>query len=121
MTKEERREYFKRPEVREKINKRRQTPKYRDKARRSWLLRTYGITLEEYNKQLELQDGKCAICNCLPETSFRGTLGVDHDHITGQVRGLLCRNCNQAIGLLQDSPVVLKQATDYLIKYKLKQ
>ncbi len=54
----------------------------------------YGITIEEYNILLEFQEGKCAICGRPPKNR---RLAVDHDHKTGEVRGLLCMRCNQTL------------------------
>ena len=66
------------------------------------------------------QDNKCAICE-QPETTKRYDkvmeLSVDHDHETGQVRGLLCCTCNRALGLFKDSSTILKKATNYFEKY----
>lgn len=77
------------------------TPTY---FRESKLRLMYGITLDDYNRMLEAQDGCCAICH-RSETVKRGgetaPLAVDHDHTTGTVRGLLCRNCNMALGNLE--------------------
>jgi len=60
------------------------------------------------------------ICG-MPETLVRrGTLcelTIDHDHATGQIRGLLCNNCNRAIGLLKDNPQTLRQAAAYLDRF----
>ncbi|MFC5359558.1 endonuclease VII domain-containing protein [Azospirillum himalayense] len=61
---------------------------------------------------LVAQGGVCAICRLVPE----GNLHVDHSHTTGCVRGLLCRKCNTAIGLLQDDPQILKEAAIYLTR-----
>ena len=55
----------------------------------------YGITIDEYNKMLQVQNGRCAICGELPSNK---RLCIDHDHNTGAVRGLLCIGCNVAIG-----------------------
>lgn len=75
-------------------------------------LRTeYHITLEDYEALLVEQNGLCAICNGEPHGEF---LSVDHNHETGKVRGLLCRNCNVGLGALKDSPDVLRRAADYL-------
>lgn len=75
----------------------------------------YGITLEEYERQLEAQDGACAICKRRPVPGARKQmLCIDHDHRTGKFRGLLCDACNRAIGMLQDSPTVLRVAAEYL-------
>lgn len=54
------------------------------------------MTLEDYNKLLKQQGGICAICNAYPTRLTR--LQVDHDHITGRVRGLLCLSCNLKLG-----------------------
>lgn len=75
----------------------------------------YGITLEEYNLLLEKQGGKCAICGITrEECNDKRALPVDHDHETGEVRGILCHSCNRAIGLFKDSPKNLRQAAYYL-------
>ena len=63
---------------------------------------------------LEQQDGKCAICKS--EDSKGKRFSVDHNHKTGEVRGLLCNPCNVAIGLLKDSPEVIDSAKEYLLK-----
>ena len=75
-------------------------------------LRRRGATEELYNKLYEVQHGCCAICE-EPEEKF-SWLCIDHDHSTGQIRGLLCPNCNRGIGLLQDSMSLLYKAAKYL-------
>ncbi len=57
-------------------------------------LNKYGITEEEYNTLLEKQNYQCAVCHEIPEE----WLCVDHDHITGKIRGLLCKSCNLLVG-----------------------
>ena len=73
--------------------------------RRYKLKEYYGMSLEDYEQLHVAQNGLCASCG-KPETMLlRGKLtwlAVDHDHITGKVRGLLCRNCNTAFGLLHE-------------------
>lgn len=80
-------------------------------------LNQYGLTEKQYTELLDKQHGLCAICH-QPETvtSFGKVrqLSVDHDHITGVVRGLLCTKCNQALGLLNDSVDRLRAAALYL-------
>jgi hypothetical protein len=73
----------------------------------------YGITADQYAQMLAEQDNRCAIC-CQEQSGKR--LAVDHDHATGQVRGLLCSNCNRALGLFGDSSVHLLSAYHYLQK-----
>jgi hypothetical protein len=68
----------------------------------------YGITFVEYQAMSEKQKNKCLICN------VEEKLVVDHNHETGKIRGLLCNNCNCAIGLLKDDPIILQSAISYL-------
>ena len=70
----------------------------------------YGVSEEDYNAMVLLQNNLCAICN---KPSHR-TLHVDHDHKTGRVRGLLCYSCNTGIGLLRDDINYLANAIKYL-------
>lgn len=81
------------------------------------LMSDYGLTLEQYNQMLLAQDGVCAICH-QPDPEEGKALAVDHDHLTGTNRGLLCGRCNKALGLFQDSPAVLQLAIHYLARYK---
>lgn len=73
----------------------------------------YGISQDEYEAMLLEQNGLCAICS---GKCKRGNMGVDHCHATGIVRGLLCENCNRALGLMKDSPELLQRAASYLEK-----
>lgn len=77
------------------------------------LLRKYRITQEQYNTLKLQQDNKCKICNT-DSSQLDRNLAVDHCHITGRIRGLLCHHCNMALGLLKDSPDLLKIAVTYL-------
>lgn len=83
---------------------------YRDYARRRSLLRKYGLTLEGLHAMLAAQDGRCAICRRVVDYM----LLVDHDHDTGVVRGLLCRECNLGLGHFGDSISSLLAAAEYL-------
>jgi Recombination endonuclease VII len=80
--------------------------------RNKWLER-YGLSEADYNALFAEQDGKCAICGAGPSGKWN-ILNVDHDHVTGQVRGLLCHRCNTALGLFRDDPVILAPAVAYL-------
>jgi hypothetical protein len=83
----------------------------------AYLMRTYGISLEHYEKMYAEQGGLCAICNgegFVMKECHSLKLVVDHCHLGGHVRGLLCHNCNRALGLLKDSTAVLSNAIDYL-------
>jgi hypothetical protein len=75
------------------------------------LARTYGLSREQYDAMLADQGGGCALCGRKPG---RRELAVDHDHQTGQVRGLLCSSCNGALGVLGDSREGLLRALAYL-------
>ena len=72
----------------------------------------FGITLGDYDRMLDEQQGVCAICQT--ECSTGNRLAVDHCHETGEVRGLLCSNCNLGLGKLKDSVKSLQRAIDYL-------
>jgi ribosomal protein L34E len=84
-----------------------------------YLRREFGLTLEQYLKQLKKQNHVCAICG--KRESMKGNnqkikrLSVDHNHKTNQFRGLLCTTCNTGIGCFSDNPEILKKAKKYLI------
>lgn len=82
------------------------------------LRRNYKITPDCFNRMWDEQKGKCPICQIQlkPRGRTKDAACVDHNHATGEVRGLLCRACNHGIGNLKDSPEVLKAAMDYLIE-----
>lgn len=75
----------------------------------------YGITVAEYNILFEVQNGCCAICG-VHDSIGKRHLSVDHSHITGRVRGLLCGNCNSILGFSKDQIDVLKRSIEYLEK-----
>jgi hypothetical protein len=82
-----------------------------------YLRRNYHIDLDDYLDIAEQQGFVCAIChkdNFQMSTNHSGALVVDHDHETGEVRGLLCHNCNRALGLFQESVENLESAKAYL-------
>lgn len=80
---------------------------------RAHLKYAYGLTVERYHTLLAEQSNCCAICETF-FTSRADKLCVDHDHDTDEVRGLLCRRCNSAIGLLQEDHVIVQKAATYL-------
>lgn len=82
------------------------------------LRRYYGMTIEQYDKLYADQNGKCAICEKAEDNRKKQRLSVDHDHKTGQVRGLLCDRHNRALGMLHDSIDTLQRAIDYLKKFR---
>lgn len=81
------------------------------------LRRHYGIGLEDFNRILAEQNGRCAVC-ATDEPGGRGRFHVDHNHKTGEVRGLLCSHCNLGVGHFKDSPTLLKAAAYYLQRGK---
>lgn len=85
--------------------------KNKDRIRHLAYQRDFGITLEDYNTQLEAQKHKCAICGSKDENK---ELAVDHCHATGKVRGLLCWRCNGTLGKFEDNVELLQSAINYL-------
>lgn len=80
----------------------------------------YGLTPEAVHNLLEEQKGKCRICECpiwfgAPEKA--NVPHIDHCHMTGNVRGLLCLTCNTGIGMFGDSPELLSKAIKYLLDH----
>ena len=85
--------------------------------RRAHLKHLYGITPEQYGVMFEQQKGCCAICHQPERSKQSKLLAVDHSHTDKRLRGLLCGNCNRALGLMQDSPARLQSAIEYLQRY----
>lgn len=84
-----------------------------DRSKHNHLMREYGISLDDYNKLLVIQQDKCAICGTHKSLHDKG-LCVDHCHVTGKVRGLLCLKCNRGIGFLKDDSELCLKAHHYL-------
>jgi Autographiviridae endonuclease VII len=78
----------------------------------AWKLSRYGISPEQYDDMWVEQIGLCAICH-EPEKG-RKSLHVDHDHASGEVRGLLCHCCNIMIGMARDNKMILESGVSYL-------
>lgn len=98
---------------------RRDSVSYRLQARKYQLKRLYGLSMWDYHEMLRNQDGVCAICGnpegaIDPRTGEPNYLSVDHNHETGEVRGLLCNNCNNGLGRFRDNPNILQAAIEYL-------
>ena len=87
----------------------------KEKSRDWHLKRKFGITQEDYKKILEEQNSLCAICGADHYKEKKG-LYVDHNHETGEIRGLLCNNCNCGIGYLKDDVKLLNKAIKYISK-----
>jgi hypothetical protein len=91
---------------------RRQRPEVKKANRAGHLKRKYGITIEQYEAMLALQGGGCAICGRKSRAGI--SLHIDHDHETGQIRGLLCFPCNNLLGDIEDDLERLREAASYL-------
>jgi hypothetical protein len=87
-------------------------------AQEGWQLRRQGVSNKQYQALFKAQNGKCAICGAIDGHRSRYgkvcRLAVDHDHRTGQVRGLLCNSCNRGLGRFKDSIENLEAAIRYL-------
>lgn len=94
-----------------------QKAEYRRTRRATHLQNKFGISEEQYAAMLVVQKGHCALCPWpdLPEKR----LAVDHNHITGKIRALLCADCNRGLGLLGDDADRLRAAAEYLEAHKL--
>jgi len=103
---------------RSKESKKRWLLKNKEKMKsyiRDWKLKKrYGISNEQFLSILAEQDGRCRICNRNKYELGSTHLVVDHNHLTGKVRGILCSKCNVAIGLLGDDSPTAYRASKYL-------
>ncbi len=86
-------------------------------CRRASLMSRYGLTLADYGRLVEQQKGTCAICGQSGDDKDRVFLVVDHDHSTGEIRGLLCDLCNTGLGRFRDSLPLVASALIYLRAY----
>jgi len=75
--------------------------------------RKYNLTFEQYQGMIALTDNHCYICGAAPKTK---SLCIDHDHVSGQVRGLLCYRCNNKLIGRHSDPELFIKAADYLVK-----
>lgn len=92
---------------------------YHEATRAAYLMRVYGITVDQFNDLVDAQAGLCGICgrgetDVDPRTGKTRKLAVDHCHDTGEIRGLLCRKCNTALGLLGDDLAAVEAVFAYL-------
>lgn len=101
---------------RERVNaanrERRTRPEAKRAQRDGYLRRKYGISIEQYDEMFRTQSGVCGICGREPHPTI--SLHVDHDHVTGEIRGLTCFRCNQALGAFGEDSTYLRAAADYL-------
>lgn len=85
---------------------------YNNKGYKKQAADRYGISINDYELLLEACGNRCQIC--LKENANNRRLSVDHNHETGVIRGVLCINCNSALGLFRDSPELMELAIKYL-------
>ncbi len=76
----------------------------------------YNTTIEEVHQIFENQHGLCAICGITIIEQSR-SCHVDHNHLTGKIRGLLCHNCNHGLGQFKENIKILKTAIEYVVKH----
>ncbi len=93
--------YNSRPEVKQRLIERN-------------LMKNYGLTIQEHQKLQESQNYQCKICKKHKKDCNKLGLVVDHNHKTGNVRSLLCNDCNLIIGHAKDSVDILKKCISYL-------
>lgn len=114
--------------LREKERLAKDPEKFREAVRQRRLLRPdvvkkyvlnkkYGLSLEDWDRMFDEQDGCCAICKKKTAKYGKDGLYVDHDHTTGKVRALLCPMCNKGIGFLKDSELIIRAASEYISKH----
>lgn len=88
----------------------------KDKYRDTYMKRVYGISLDEYNKKIEQQQGVCYICESSP--SGGKSLAIDHCHDTGIIRKLLCINCNTVLGLVKEDINIMNKLINYIEEHR---
>ena len=86
------------------------------KSRAQHIKKSYGLTVEDFNRMWDEQNGRCFICS---EPLVLGIgCHIDHDHESNTVRKLLCKGCNNGIGFLKENSELLRKAADYLDSFK---
>ena len=119
------RDWRRRPENKERAKIKRDCPEARLRRRNNELKRLYGLTFDDVRRLYDHQGGLCAICGIemlVPNPSTRKrarqTPCVDHDHVSGKVRELVCDGCNKGLGSFRENVSALRAAADYLEKYQ---
>jgi hypothetical protein len=86
------------------------------RAKDTWNLKKrcsrYAITEKQFLDMFNTQNSCCKICD---STITIDNSAIDHNHATGDIRGILCKTCNRALGMFKDSPKILEKALDYLM------
>lgn len=113
-----RKRYYEKNKDRLLTNMRKQYSANPSAAKNRDLKKNYGIDINAYNALLLIQNYSCKICN-RHKDEFDRALAVDHCHKTDKIRGLLCTNCNRAVGNLKDSEQLAFKAFQYLSENKV--
>jgi len=95
-----------------RVKGRKYAKNHRAERKEYYLKRLYGLSKDEFENIFHQQGKACAICGKKDCNSKE--LHVDHDHASGAVRGILCSNCNTALGLIKDNPKIAQTMVDYL-------
>jgi hypothetical protein len=103
-----------RKDNKETIFQKENTPEYKEKSKAAFIKRRYDLTIDQF-QQLEIkQNNCCAICNKPEKHKYKKKLSIDHNHVTGKVRGLLCHSCNVVLGLIKEDLGILESIKQYL-------
>jgi 5-methylcytosine-specific restriction endonuclease McrA len=115
-------DYWKTNSVRQNTNKRKRysvikdTDRFKARRRINQLKTKYGITFEELRTKYMAQGGSCDVCH--HKFISYTDMYIDHNHSTGQVRGILCQSCNSMLGFSKDNTSILSKGIDYLNKWE---
>jgi len=104
-------DYYKGKSICKKCYSKQENARYHAKKSKR-IEKTYGITVDEWNKMYVEQNGRCSCCN----TPITKSAHTDHNHSNGTVRALLCNGCNTGLGSFGDSPSRLQKAYSYLMR-----
>jgi hypothetical protein len=93
---------------------------FREKEKAYRYRKVYGISIEDFNLMVKNQNYKCDICKLPLKLENKKSFGLDHDHISSKIRGILCNTCNSGLGMFKDKIENLELAIDYLYRNKWK-
>ena len=110
-----RKQYYAANKEKIRVYQQTQRQQYPRKVKDANMRARHGISLHEYEQRFYMQGGICKICQC--QLFLDKASHLDHDHLTGQLRGFLCVHCNKGLGRFKDNSVLLKQAINYLAEY----
>jgi hypothetical protein len=89
------------------------------RARDRYLRKMFGLSLSKFEAMVNKQNGVCSICGQPPKKKRNShTLCVDHDHETGEVRGIVCDPCNRGLACFRDDPRIMRSAARYMEEYR---